>query len=299
MRNYSAFDVLILLGLLTLLACGQEANDISGSQLDGQSNSQSVPVSLPEKTVSIAQALTGDHRSAENRARDVYRHPIETLGFFELSLDHSVVEIWPGGGWYTEILAPVLRAEGQLYVAGFSSRLRAKFYRDMIDKLEKKFQAHREIYDRLIVTTFNPPNEIDIAPEASVDRVLTFRNVHNWMVKGEELNAFKAMFRALKPGGILGVVEHRANPEGEQDLQAKNGYVQQDYVIRIAEMAGFEFLQASEINANPKDSKDYPNGVWTLPPRLILGDQDKARYVGIGESDRMTLKFRRPQDFQN
>ncbi len=295
MNKFPSTEVLIFLTLLVLQACTQEGNETSGSQLGAQSNLQSVPASVPEKAVSIAQSLNGGHRAPENRARDAYRHPVETLEFFELNSDHSVVEIWPGKGWYTEILAPVLRAKGKLYVAGFSSKLRARFYREMIEELDETFKANPEIYDRIIVTTFNPPNDIDIAPVESADRVLTFRNVHNWMVKGEELNAFNAMYRALKPGGILGVVEHRANPEEEQDLRAKNGYVQQNYVIRIAKLAGFEFLQASEINANPRDSKDYPNGVWTLPPRLILGDQDKAQYIAIGESDRMTLKFRRPE----
>ena len=140
-----------------------------------------------------------------------------------------------------------------------------------------------------------PPEFLQIAPEGSADRVLTFRNVHNWMKQGQAASVFAAMYKALKPGGILGVVEHRNSAAKPQDERAASGYVSEDYVIALARNAGFEFLGKSEINANPKDSKDYPKGVWTLPPSLMLKEKDKKKYLAIGESDRMTIKFMKPK----
>ena len=243
----------------------------------------------------LVKALSGSHRSAANVARDVYRHPLETLHFFELQPDMTIVEIWPGAeGWYTEILAPLVRKKGKLYAAHFSAKSDIPFYTSSLDSFKKKLAAHPHIYNRVKLTTLQPPDQLDIAPAESVDRVLTFRNVHNWMKNGHDRLVFEAMFRALKPGGILGVVEHRGIPDKIQDPAATSGYVTEAYVISLAEKTGFETIGRSEINGNPKDTKNYPEGVWTLPPTLRLQKLDQDKYLNIGESDRMTLKFRKP-----
>lgn len=239
--------------------------------------------------------LKSPHRAASVE-RDQYRHPRETLTFFEIKPNMSVVEIWPGAsGWYTEILAPYLRAEGKLYAAHFNADSSSAFYRDSLQQFQNKMQASPTLYDRVTITTFNPPDYIDIAPAGSVDRVLTFRNVHNWYMRGggdeRVLAAFKAFYRALKPGGMLGVVEHRL-PAGRpiEDMES-SGYMLERYIVAMAEKAGFKLLDSSDINANPADTANHPKGVWTLPPSLRLGRQSSSQYLAIGESDRMTLKF--------
>lgn len=243
----------------------------------------------------LVKALSGSHRTATNVARDVYRHPLETLHFFELQPDMTVVEIWPGAaGWYTEILAPLLRKKGKLYAAHFSANSDTEFFTKSLAAFNKKMAAHPEVYNRVVVTTLQPPNQLQIAPDQSADRILTFRNVHNWMKNGHDSLVFEAMYRALKPGGILGVVEHRGIPDKVQDPTAKSGYVTEAYVISLAEKTGFKTIGRSEINGNPKDTKNYPEGVWTLPPTLRLNQTDREKYLAIGESDRMTLKFRKP-----
>lgn len=242
----------------------------------------------------LDRILTADHRSDENKARDRYRHPAETLHWFELKPTMSVVEIWPGAGWYSEILAPYLKDCGQYYAAGFDPESAVPFYRSNAQKLAKKFQAAPAIYGQARITVLQPPEKTDIAPPNSVDRVLTFRNVHNWMKAGKAEQVFNAMYRALKPGGILGVVEHRAQANTIQDEQALSGYVSEAYVMQLATQAGFLLKGRSEINANPADSKNHPKGVWTLPPSLRLEDKDRDKYLAIGESDRMTLKFIKP-----
>lgn len=243
----------------------------------------------------IQQSLAGAHRSEIHRARDIYRHPAETLDFFGLKSDMTVVEIWPGGvGWYTEILAPVLKQKGKLYAAHFNPNAEVPYFRKNYRKFTEKTKANSELYGKLRVTVLQPPSLVSIAPAGSADMVLTFRNVHNWMRNDQALTVFRAMFEALKPGGILGVVEHRASNTHAQDPNAKSGYMREDYVVDLARQAGFVLLAKSEINANPKDLKDHPKGVWTLPPSLRLKDQDRDKYLTIGESDRMTLKFERP-----
>jgi predicted methyltransferase len=225
-------------------------------------------------------------RPAAERTRDRYRHPVETLEYFGIEPTMTVVEIWPGAGWYTDILAPYLKAHGKLYAA-VPPGPNADAYR-------KKIAADPNYYGNVIITELGPPDHYDIAPPHSADMVVTFRNVHNWMHGGFSEDVFKAIYKALRPGGILGVEEHRANPKEPQDPKAPTGYVRQDYVIAMAEKAGFHLVSKSEINANPKDTKDYPKGVWTLPPTLRLGNVDRDKYVAIGESDRMTLKFAKP-----
>ncbi|WP_223426107.1 class I SAM-dependent methyltransferase [Alcanivorax limicola] len=242
----------------------------------------------------IIAATQGEHRTAAFVARDVWRRPVETLAFFNVEPDMTVVEIWPGAGWYTEILAPLLRDEGQLYAAHFDPDTPVPFFQRSLVAYQDKLAAEPAVYDRVALTVLAPPAHTAIAPPASADRVLTFRNVHNWASAGSAEAAFSAFHTALRPGGILGVVEHRAPAGRDLDEQIASGYMTEEYVIALAEAAGFELLERSEINANPADSADHPEGVWTLPPSLRLGDTDREHYLAIGESDRMTLKFRKP-----
>ncbi|MDX1587601.1 MAG: methyltransferase [Oleiphilaceae bacterium] len=239
----------------------------------------------------LEQALAGEHRSERNKARDQYRHPKETLAFFGLRHDMTVVEILPGSGWYTQVLAPVLREEGQLYAAHFSPDSEVDFYRRMLADYRDKLAAHPDVYDQVKITVLAPPEHTEIAPPESADRVLTFRSVHNWIRNGVAEEAFAAMARALKPGGVLGVVQHRAGDDMPPESEVRNGYVHEDTVIELAESAGLRLDARSEINANPDDTRDHPEGVWTLPPTLRLGEKDRERYLEIGESDRMTLRF--------
>ena len=238
--------------------------------------------------------LDGEHRSAKNKARDVYRHPQQTLAFFGVKADDTVVEIWPGRGWYTEVLAPLLRDNGRLYAAHFNADASVAYYRRSFAGFQLKLVEHPAVYDQVTVTTLAPPNYTTIAPAGSADKVLTFRNVHNWLKSGTEKQVFAAMFAALKPGGVLGVVEHRAKPGTDLQTMIKSGYVTEQKVKELAAEAGFKFVTSSQINANPNDSADHPAGVWTLPPSLRLGDKERSRYQAIGESDRMTLKFVKP-----
>jgi predicted methyltransferase len=236
-------------------------------------------------TVAALQAaIAGPQRSEANKARDKYRHPLETLTFFGIKPEMTVVEIWPGGGWFTEILAPFLKGHGKLYEAAAGGAGAKAF--------EEKLKADPAVYGEVIVTALQPPAETEIAPAGTADMILTFRNVHDWLPHGNAADYFKAFYRALKPGGILGITDHRADPSQPQDPNAKNGYVRQDYMIQLAEQAGFKLIGTSEINANPKDQRDHP--VWNLPPTLRLGQTDRAKYLAIGESDRMTLKFTKP-----
>ncbi len=236
---------------------------------------------------SLEKILAGDHRSEANRARDVYRHPVETLGFFGVKPDSTVVEIYPGGGWYTEILAPYLRDNGR-YFAAITSARGLKAFQD-------KMATKPALYDKVKTVTLASPAALDIRPEGGADLVLTFRNVHNWL-DDDLVDAYmKSFFDALKPGGVLGVVEHRAKPGTKLKQSIDTGYVTEDFVIKHAQMAGFKLDAKSEINANPKDTKDYKDGVWTLPPVLTLKDKDREKYLAIGESDRMTLRFVKPK----
>jgi predicted methyltransferase len=244
----------------------------------------------------LDQAIAGSHREAKNAARDKYRHPKETLLFFGLRPDMTVVEIWPSGGWWTEILAPALKDHGKYYAAWYPTQ--AKGAPDYVKEREKSFDAklaaHPELYGNVIKTSVLAPDYVDIAPKGSADMVLTFRNVHNWAKAGNAAAMFQAFYAALKPGGVLGVKDHRAKPGTPFQQQIDTGYLTEEYVIGLAENAGFKLVAKSEINANPSDTKDYPKGVWTLPPTLALGDQDRDKYLAIGESDRMTLKFIKP-----
>jgi len=251
--------------------------------------------SAPADTA-LALAVAGEHRDAKQVARDAWRHPAETLTFFGIRPDMTVVEVWPGGGWYTEILAPYLRQSGKLYVAGFAveSDKASDYQKRSHARLMDKFAALPEVYGRVEITAAGQPDSWTLAPPGSADLVLTFRNVHNWLAAGYDARMFQAFYDALKPGGTLGVVEHRAKPGTDLDAMKRSGYVTEAYVIQLAEAAGFKRADSSEINANPADDADHPEGVWTLPPSLRLGDKDREKYTAIGESDRMTLKFVKP-----
>ena len=240
--------------------------------------------------------LAGDHRSAENRARDAWRHPKETLQFFGLRQDMTVMEVSPGGGgWYTEVLAPALRDHGRYIAAGWDPNSTSDYAKKNSKKFADKLAARPDLYDRATVTALQAPNALKPVPDGSVDMVLTFRNIHGWMGDDAADAMFKAMFAALKPGGILGVVEHRAKSDKPQDPKAESGYVREDYAIALIEKAGFKLIGKSEVNANPKDTANHPNGVWSLPPTLQGGDVDRDKFLAIGESDRFTLRFRKPE----
>jgi len=239
-------------------------------------------------------ALAGTHRSDANRARDAFRHPKETLEFFGFKDEMVVLELWPGGGWYTEVLAPVLRDRGQLIAAHLDAEASAYAKRSRT-AYDEKIAASPALYDKVKVVVLQPPARIELGPADSVDMVLTFRNLHNWMQSNQLEAVFTAAFRVLKHGGTFGVVEHRAKADADDATVAKSGYVREQYAIQMAERAGFQFVGKSEINANPKDTKDHPEGVWTLPPSYRLGDKDRAKYQAIGESDRMTLRFIKPK----
>jgi len=237
----------------------------------------------------LDKAIAGEHRSIAHKARDQYRHPKETLLFFGFRPDMTVVEITPGGGWYTEILAPALKGTGKLYLAQYPDTGKGDYYSKSRQSLEKKV-ASNPVYSEVIITDFSPKTTSELAPKNSADLVLTFRNLHNWGEAGIE-QVFKDAYHALKKGGVLGVVEHRMPESQNWKDNKRSGYVPTKMVIRLAEKAGFRLDNSSEINANAKDSADHPKGVWTLPPVLRLGEEDKAKYLAIGESDRMTLKF--------
>ena len=243
----------------------------------------------------LGDAIASPTRTEAFRARDDYRHPQETLAFFNVQPNMTVVEIWPGAGWYTEILAPYLKPQGQYIAAGFALNEASPNYQGRLTTaFIEKLRAQPALYDKVGITALGKPDHYTIAPAGSADRVLTFRNVHNWLDAGNAPQVFAAMFAALKPGGVLGVVEHRAAPGTSLEQMKDSGYVTEDEVKRLALQAGFRFESASEINANPKDTKDYAKGVWTLPPVLALKELDRAKYLAIGESDRMTLRFIKP-----
>ncbi len=246
---------------------------------------------IDQTIAELSELSVGDHRSPQHIARNSFRNPVETLVFFGLEKDMTVVEISPGGaGWYTEILAPYLKDSGQLYAASYDEAA-GGYYERNAKTFSDKLTSNPEAYNRVVVTVFNPPHKMEGAPPGSADMVVTFRNIHNYMDDGTESAVFKAMFGMLKPGGILGIVQHRADTD---DFDPAYGYVSENAVKKLAKETGFEFIAASETNANPKDTKDHPEGVWTLPPSFELGEKDKAKYAAIGESDRMTMKFVKP-----
>ncbi|MEM9014721.1 MAG: hypothetical protein AAGB02_06405 [Pseudomonadota bacterium] len=280
--------------LFLVNGCGQPAT---------QSTNTTTKIESAAKATNdpLTAAINGEHRSADEKNRDQFRNPAQTLEFFGISSDMTVVEIWPGGGWYTNIIAPFLNAGGgSYYAAGFSRDGADERVVAALNSFENSFVEKPETYGQVVMTVLGPDEAI--APPGSADTVLTFRNVHNWQSRGSAPAHFAAFFDALKPGGVLGVVEHRADGNDALPRDGSSGYVFESDVVELAEAAGFELVARSDINANSADTKDHPFGVWTLPPvrrsSAVRGQEDpnfdRARYDAIGESDRMTLKFQKP-----
>ena len=241
----------------------------------------------------LQDAVNGEHRAADRKARDVYRHPVETLSFFGIQPSMTVVELWPFGGWYTEILAPYVKGSGTYYAAAMDPASTRQGDLNYNASLKKILDARPDLYGEVKWTVL-APGKFQIAPDGTADLVLTFRNIHNWHWSGIDKDVWAAAFRALKPGGVLGVVEHRNNDPAYAPAVRGNAYVGEDWTVKEIEAAGFKLAGRSEVNYNPKDTKDYPKGVWTLPPNYAEGDKDREKYAAIGESDRFTLKFVKP-----
>lgn len=282
----------VLLGATALAACGRKPKAPGAAAPAGSG-----------KPDTLAAAVAGAWRNPADKARDKWRHPVESLTFWGLKPGATVVEFWPGAGWYTDIVAPFLAATGgKLYAANLQTGDPADpAATEIVQAFRRKLDADRKLYGEVEITAFGPTSG-PVAPAGSADLVLFLRNLHNWMAAGIADKAFRDAFAALKPGGALGVEEHRA-PQGDvQDALAADGYVQQAYVVRLAQEAGLVLDKESEINANPKDDHKHPFGVWTLPPVRLSAPRgqpadptfDHAKYDAIGESDRMTLRFVKP-----
>ena len=275
----------VFFGLMAALAA---ATSMAAGAADAGAAKQTSGADLAKLKAIVASP----ERSAENKARDKYRHPVETLAFFGIRPNMTVVELWPFGGWYTEIIAPYVKGTGTYYAAAMDPTSNQEEDKKYNAELKTLLDAHPDRYGEVKWSVL-ATGKYALAPDNSADLVVTFRNIHNWVWSGIEKDVFAAAFRALKPGGVLGVEEHRNN-----DPQAKPGrgqaYVGEEYAIALIESAGFKLVGRSKINNNPKDTKDYPKGVWTLPPNYAEGDKDRARYAAIGESDRFTLKFVKP-----
>ena len=236
--------------------------------------------------------INNKHRVESNRQRDQYRHPKETLQFFGIQPSMTVIEIWPGKGWYTEILAPWLKqGGGEFIAAGFPQNSGPLWRQEMQQEYQYWLYASPEHYDEVDIVEIGPPDLWTLGPDESVDAVLTFRNVHNWVKGGYDNDMFTAMYQVLKSGGILGLVDHRAKKDTDIEMMNRSGYLTEALIIKMAEQAGFRLKKKTELNGNPLDDREHPKGVWTLPPTLRLGDENKAEYLAIGESDRTTFLF--------
>jgi len=278
----------VIAGALALSACGRQAT------------TEAQPPAKASRNMTLQEAVAGDWRAPADKARDPWRHPVESLEFWGLKPGQTVVEFWPGAGWYTDILAPYLAANGGKLIAANlepTDPTSAK----VVEAYRAKLAAKPKLYGEVEITAFGGASG-PVAPAGSADLVLFLRNLHNWMAAGIAEKAFRDAFAALKPGGVLGIEEHRAAPGGVQDVLAADGYVQEAYATKLAQEAGFVLEKTSEINANPKDTRDHPFGVWTLPPVRLTAPRgepadpafDRAKYDAIGESDRMTLRLVKP-----
>lgn len=250
----------------------------------------------PDTDGALKAAIASDQRNPAFVQRDAARHPYETLSFFGIEPTMTVIELSPGGGWYTEILAPYLRDGGHYVAAAYDPDSPKEYRRGYTANFKKKLAADPARFGKVHLAVFEPPNKLSYADPASADLVLTFRNLHNWLSYGDDnmKRVFQSAYDVLKPGGVFGVVEHRLPEEKTQDATASSGYMHESYVVRMAESVGFKLAAKSQVNANPKDSADHPNGVWALPPSYRNKNADRERYEAIGESDRMTLKFIKP-----
>lgn len=302
-RRLTMSTTLSLALALSLFACDKNKDETVNADDATPAEKAPEPAETADKPVftDLDSVLAGAHRG-DNATRDGQRHPKETLEFFGVEPTMTVAELWPGGGWYTELLAPYLRDEGKLIVTNWPTS--HERYGKYAEKFEEKVKAAPEIFGDLTITLapVSADEAFELAPEGTVDVVLTFRNSHGWYNNGQTQQIYGAAFKALKPGGIFGVVQHRAAEGANPEETAKQGYLPESVIISTAQEAGFELVEKSEINANPKDTKDYPGGVWTLPPNLSGPEKDveqteeeKAKHTEIGESDRMTLKFKKPE----
>ena len=295
--------------VIALAACGQQTADTDmpeapepPAETSQSETTEGAEAPAMAEDYTVQTAMEGSWRTADEKARDQYRHPAETLEFFGIEGDDTVVEIWPGGGWYTNILAPWLNANGGQLIAATYNPERSERTAEVVADFKANYAENTDTFGTIEYVVYDADAEPMGEPE-SADAVLTFRNIHNWMNGDHADKFFNEAYRVLKPGGVLGVVEHRLPSSMEQDPSAPSGYVHEDYVKALAEAAGFEFEAASEINANPADTADHPFGVWTLPPVSRTTDRDgntpegfeAAQYLEIGESDRMTLKFVKPE----
>lgn len=272
---------LTFISLFGALVLGAHAHNVSASEGD------------------LSDILSAKYRSEQNKARDVYRHPQEVLNFFGLKSSDTVLEVWPGNGWYTEILAPYLKDEGQLIAATFSisnqnSKDKRKAFWSKVALEYREMVTNQEEFGDVTFTELDPPEVLQVAEPESVDLALIIRSLHIWDENGDLLIGLKAVFDAVKPGGTLGIIQHRADSFSDISASASEGYLSQSYVIDAVESVGFKLVATSEVNANEKDTKDHPRGVYTLPPTYAMGALDQLKYQQIGESDRMTLKFTKP-----
>lgn len=278
-----------LLPAVLFLGCGG-----ASSAVETHTPASSARAEADGAAAAIEAAMAGTHRSEENRVRDAQRHPLETLTFFGLRPDMTVIELSPGGGWYTEILGPVLKDRGRLIVAMAPPEGLPENYAATTRAFTERLARERAIFGDVQIAAFAPPDRIELGPDGSADMVVTFRNAHGWLRNGTEDAVYGAVFRVLRSGGIFGVVAHRTTTEADDATYGRTGYITEARVIQKIEAAGFRLQERSDVNVNPRDTHDHPEGVWTLPPTLRLGDQDRARYEAIGETDRMTLRFVKP-----
>lgn len=292
--------------ILKLVACLAAATALTACE-QAEETQTSTPEPEAEATVaegaplaapgaSILEIMASAHRSDDNRARDRYRNPEETLFFFGVERDDTVIEINPGGGWYMEIIAPFVNEDGQYIAATPNPELEGmpSYVVSQAAQIQARIEDQPEFYGNADVQFYDPSSPV-LGEPGSADFVLTFRNVHGWINGGQAEGMFQAFADVLKPGGVLGVVQHRAVDDADPSESAATGYVSEAAVIALAEAAGLTLDDRSNINANPKDTRDHPEGVWTLPPSLRLGDENRASYEAIGESDRMTLRFVKPE----
>lgn len=285
MQTSTLFRAATAAAMLSVVAgCGQPAGSVA------------TPV---DASAAISAAVASPQRSDADRDRDRYRHPVDTLAFFGIRPAMQVVEIWPGGGWYSRVLAPLLTtpliaAHFPVTAAPGSDQRRAAYFARSRAAYAEQVANPGSPLAGVSLAEFDPSQGLLSVAPASADALLTFRNVHNWLVGDAEQRAFELFYTALRPGGVLGVVEHRAIAGTSREAMASSGYMTEAYVVELAERAGFVLEARSEINANPLDDRDHPAGVWTLPPNLRLGERERDTYLAVGESDRMTLRFRKP-----